>query len=185
MLKPYTRVLPIAAALAFVASAAMAQGTTPNTVPHTATTTSTNPATIGVTPQEAKEAMDKASPNAETGTLVRTEPSIEKRVRMPAKEVKDVKKVKDTKNNVQPLRDVKTTPRPDGIPANKTTGTVTNTTTPNAAMGITGTMPGADDTSGDATNTHDNAQKNKGSASGTSTPVDAMGNQRDSTPSKQ
>lgn len=108
--------------------------------------------------------MEKASPNAETGTLVRTEPSVEKRARSPTKDA--------AKGHA--------TPRPAGIPANKTTGTVTNTTTPSAAMGITGTVPGADDTTGDATNTHDNAQKNQDSATGA--PVDAMGNHRSSPP---
>lgn len=163
MLKTYTRVLPIAAALAFVASAAMAESTTQGTVPHTATPKTT----IGVTPQDAREAMEKASPNAETGTLVRTEPPVEKRARSLTKDA--------VKGHA--------TPRPAGIPASKTTGTVTNTTTPSAAMGITGTVPGADDTTGDATNTHDNTQKNKDSATGA--PVDAMGNHRsNSTPSK-
>lgn len=37
-----------------------------------------------------------------------------------------------------------------------TTGTVNNTTTPSMAMGISGTMPGSDATSGDATNMRNN-----------------------------
>lgn len=178
MLKPYTRVLPIAAALAFVASAAMAESTSQGTVPHTTTT-------IGVTPQDAQEAMEKASPNAETGTLVRTEPSIEKRARSLTKDATTTHTTPPSPA-ASPANKTKnhTTPRPAGIPANKTTGTVTNTTTPNAAMGITGTVPGADDTTGDVTNTHDNAQKNKDRATGAPADADAMGNYRSSPPSK-
>lgn len=174
MLKPYTRALPIAAALAFVASAAMAESTSQGTVPHTTTT-------IGVTPQDAQEAMEKASPNAETGTLVRTEPSAEKRARSLTKDATTTHTTPATPANKAKNH---TTPRPAGIPANKTTGTVTNTTTPNAAMGITGTVPGADDTTGDVTNTHDNAQKNKDRATGAPADADAMGNHRSSPPSK-
>ena len=169
---PSTQVLSIAAALAFAATAAVAEDTTrSSTSPAPATTT------IGVTPQDAQEAMKKASPNADTGTLVRTEPSVDKRARTQAR---------DAKNNTHP-GNANTTPRPAGVPRNKTTGTVTNTTTPNAAMGITGTVPGADNTSGDATNTRDNADKGKSGASGTADttqPMDTMGNRRSSTPSK-
>ncbi|WP_027995065.1 hypothetical protein [Simplicispira psychrophila] len=35
----------------------------------------TNPSTVGVTPQDASEAMQKAVPRADTGTVVRTDES--------------------------------------------------------------------------------------------------------------
>lgn len=52
------------AVLSLAAAGAMAQTPAPAT---------TNPATVGVTPQDAAEANRKAVPRADTGTLVRTD----------------------------------------------------------------------------------------------------------------
>lgn len=53
------------AVLSVAATGAMAQTTAP----------ATNPDTVGVTPQDASEAMRKAVPRSDTGTLVRTDES--------------------------------------------------------------------------------------------------------------
>lgn len=59
------------AVLSLAATGAMAQ-TTPAT---------NNPATVGVTPQEAAEANRKAVPRADTGTVVRTDESAAQKAR--------------------------------------------------------------------------------------------------------
>ena len=180
MFKPSTLLLSIVATLALTTTAAMAESTVQKTVSQTPAATTK----IGVTTEQAHEAMTKAAASGDTGALVRTEPPVEKGIR------KQVKQAKDSKSVAHPASNSKTTattPRPAGVPANKTTGTVTNTTTPSMAMGITGTVPGADATTGDATNTRDNAHKGQSNASGatdTTQPTDAMGNRGSSTPNK-
>lgn len=188
---PSPHLLAIAAALALGAGAATGADTATTAVPAT---------TIGVHPQDAKEALQKASPRADTGTLVRTSESAEKRARELGKDIQDETpntraapaKVHNTTATPLPAsapaattatarepQRAASTPRPADVPGHKTTGTVTNTTTPNAAMGLTGTLPGADDTTGDATNTRDNAHKGQGTTtdgSRASGATDAMGN---------
>lgn len=204
---PSPHLLAIAAALTLGAGAATAAGTAQDSTSAGTATTTVPATTIGVHPQDAKEALQKASPRADTGTLVRTSESAEKRARELGKDIKD--KMPDATPAPAPAKVHSSTatpmpatpaaappaatrqpqrpasaPHPADVKANKTTGTVTNTTTPNAAMGITGTLPGADDTTGDATNTRDNAHKGQGGAAGkssTSGSTDAMGN-RTSTP---
>lgn len=68
MLKKSITTLSLGAALALAATGAFAQTTNNSTVNTTQT-----PATIGVSPQEANEANQKAVPRADTGTLVRTD----------------------------------------------------------------------------------------------------------------
>ena len=206
---PSPHLLAIAAALTLGAGAATAAGTAQDSTSAGTATTTVPATTIGVHPQDAKEALQKASPRADTGTLVRTSESAEKRARELGKDIQDKipnttpvsvtapAKVHSTTATPLPATTPAATPaatrqpqraasapHPGDVQGNKTTGTVTNTTTPNAAMGITGTLPGADDTTGDATNTRDNAHKGQGGAagkSGTRGATDAMGN-RTSTP---
>lgn len=108
--------------------------------------------TIGVDPQDAKEATQKAVPRADTGTLVRTEPSAADRASDMTKDAKDAV-TPNTRGNVSNTNNANPSqPRNSG----NTTGTVNNTTTPSAAMGMSGTVPGSAATSGDATNTRNN-----------------------------
>lgn len=68
MLKKSLTTLSLGAALAFAATGAFAQTTNNSTVNSTQT-----PATVGVSPQEANEANQKAVQRSDTGTLVRTD----------------------------------------------------------------------------------------------------------------
>lgn len=155
MFKHSLKTLSAGTVLALAASGVWAQ------TANTATTPST---TIGVTPQDAKEATQKAVPRADTGTLVRTEPSAADRASDMAKDAKDAA-TPNTRSNTPTAAPLGTTinrtatgnanpsePRN----SNTTTGTVNNTTTPSQAMGISGTLPGSAPTSGDATNTRNN-----------------------------
>ena len=150
----HPRALSVAAALALAATGALAQ-----TASSTATTT------IGVTPQEAQEALQKAKPQADTGTLVRTDESAAERTKDMAQDAKQAV-TPDARNtrNANPSE-----PRNSGA----TTGTVNNTTTPNAAMGISGTVPGADATSGTATNMRNNPGTKAGNGNRTDRPARA------------
>lgn len=150
MLKHSIKALSAGAALVLAASGVCAQTAT------TPSGTTANPPTtnVGVDPQDAREATRKAVPRADTGTLVRTEPSAAERASDMTKDAKNAM-TPDTRNtgNTGNTRNANPSePRNSG----STTGTVNNTTTPNAAMGISGTVPGADATSGDATNMRNN-----------------------------
>lgn len=185
MLKLSTKTLSVAAAFALVTNGAMAQ--TAVSQPTKATTT-TN---IGVSPKDAQKALQKAKPQADTGTLVRTEPSAAER----ARQVTDDGKAKLPKapvvthtpaaahqpSNVHPNQPSNAMPGPGDTKSQQTTGTVTNTTTPSAAMGITGTMPGAAPSNANATNTRDNADKGHDPAA----PMDTMGNRSNNVPAKK
>lgn len=176
MFKHPIKALSIAAALALAAHGAWAQSAT-----------SPQPVTsIGVTPQEAQQATEKAAPRADTGTLVRTEPSTAERARnMDSAAMSKAKPQKATASKSNSSHRAKSAPPVNDPKSQKTTGTVTNTTTPSAAMGITGTVPGATATTGDVTNTRDNAKKDSSaSPSDTAKPMDAMGNRPSGTPSK-
>lgn len=59
----YIKLIPLGAALALAAASVSAQTTAPA------------PARVGVTPQDAAEATQKAIPRSDTGTLVRTAPA--------------------------------------------------------------------------------------------------------------
>lgn len=182
MLNLTTKALSMTAALAFAATGALAQTAASQPQPTTATKT------IGVSPQDAKEALQKAKPQADTGTLVRTEPSAADR----AKELSSDAKATVTQPLPKPAPVSRSTapqqpahanpqsgshaaPEPGDSKNHTTTGTVTNTTTPNAAMGITGTLPGAAPSNANATNTRDNAEKAPGA-----THTDTMGNRTSS-----
>jgi len=180
MFKPSTKALSLTAALAFAATGALAQ----SPAAHTGQATQAAPTkTIGVSPEDAKEALQKAKPQADTGTLVRTEPPAAERARnmadnaqtttqtRPATAPAGAAAVPHQPSHTAPSQGAHTMPKPAAIKSHTTTGTVTNTTTPNAAMGITGTMPGANPSSTDATNTRDNAEKAHGATS-----TDTMGN---------
>jgi hypothetical protein len=67
-MKDYIKLIPAGAVLALMVASASAQ-----TAPPAAT--ASTPATVGVTPQEAAEALKKAVPRSNTATLVRTAPS--------------------------------------------------------------------------------------------------------------
>ena len=174
--------LSIAAALGLATTGVLAQSAT-----------TTKPVTsVGVTPQDAQEATQKATPRSDTGTLVRTEPSAAERARDMTNDGKNSEKPKksisqkSTSQKTPPPKNssgerAKSAPPVSDPKSQTTTGTVTNTTTPGMAMGITGTVPGADDTTGDATNTRDNAKKGDAAKpSGTGKSVDAMGNHKSS-----
>ena len=170
------KTLSIAAAFSLAAMGAVAQSPS-NPQPVTR---------IGVTPQDAKEATQKAPQRADTGTLVRTEPSAADRARDMGSDAKSsAKPPKATAPKTDSSHRAKSAPPVHDPKSQKTTGTVTNSTTPSAAMGMTGTFPGATDTTGDATNTRDNAKKGDAASSpGTAKPVDAMGNRSGGAPSK-
>lgn len=155
MFKHSLKTLSAGTVLALAASGVWAQ------TANTATTPST---TIGVTPQDAKEATQKAVPRADTGTLVRTEPSAADRASDMAKDAKDAA-TPNTRSNTPTAAPLGTTTNRTATGnanpseprnSNTTTGTVNNTTTPSQAMGISGTLPGSAPTSGDATNTRNN-----------------------------
>lgn len=155
MFKHSLKTLSAGTVLALAASGVWAQ------TANTATTPST---TIGVTPQDAKEATQKAVPRADTGTLVRTEPSAADRASDMAKDAKDAA-TPNTRSNTPTAAPIGTTTNRTATGnanpseprnSNTTTGTVNNTTTPSQAMGISGTLPGSAPTSGDATNTRNN-----------------------------
>jgi hypothetical protein len=78
MLNHSLKNLAFGAALALTAGGVWAQ---------TATTPSTPATNIGVAPQDAREATQKAVPQADTGTLVRTEPSAVTRAQEAARDV--------------------------------------------------------------------------------------------------
>ena len=143
MFKHSVKALSVGAAIVLATTGAWAQ--TPSTA--------TPPTTVGVTPQEAREATQKAVPRADTGTLVRTEISPADRAKSMADDPKNAvtpnmrSNGSMNNNNANPSE-----PRSSG----STTGTVNNTTTPSQAMGITGTVPGTAATTGDATNTRNN-----------------------------
>lgn len=67
-MKDYIKLIPAGAVLALVVAGASAQTAAPAAAAST-------PATVGVTPQEAAEALKKAVPRSNTATLVRTAPS--------------------------------------------------------------------------------------------------------------
>ena len=66
----HSKLIPLGAVLALVASSAFAQTAAP-AMPASAST----PATVGVAPRVAAEALQKAVPRNDTGTLVRTTPA--------------------------------------------------------------------------------------------------------------
>ena len=76
------KALTLGATLVLAAGGTWAQVTTPPVKPVT---------TVGVTPEDAKEATQKAVPAEDTGTLVRTEPSITDRAKEASKEAKEAK----------------------------------------------------------------------------------------------
>ncbi len=141
MFKHSVKALSVGAAIVLATTGAWAQ------TPGTATT----PATVGVTPQDAREATQKAVPRSDTGTLVRTEPSAADRASNAANDAKNAV-TPNARGNMNTGNANPSEPRNSGT----TTGTVNNTTTPSQAMGITGTVPGAAATTGDATNTRNN-----------------------------
>ena len=169
MLNLTTKALSIAAALAFAATGVLAQ---------TAASQTTTTTTVGVTPQETQEALQKAKPQADTGTLVRTDPSAAERARQLTSDAKTTKKPHKKPVPVAKHQPSHAAPEPGDSKNHTTTGTVTNTTTPSAAMGITGTMPGAAPSNANATNTRDNAEK----APGSTAPMDTMGNRNSGAP---
>ena len=65
----HSKLITLAAALALGAGGAFAQ------TPAPAMPGSSTPSTVGVTPQNAAEATQKAVPRSDTGTVVRTSPS--------------------------------------------------------------------------------------------------------------
>ncbi len=95
MLKHSIHALSVGAALALAASGTWAQTSTGSTTSGTATTPST---TVGVDRQDAREATQKAVPRADTGTLVRTEPSAADRASNMAQDAKNAV-TPDTRNN--------------------------------------------------------------------------------------
>lgn len=76
MLKHSIKTLSMGAALALAATAAFAQTTTDSTV-----NTNQTPAAIGVSPQTANEANQKAVQRSDTGTVVRTDESAAQQAR--------------------------------------------------------------------------------------------------------
>lgn len=80
---------PLAALFASAVLSVAATGAIAQTAPAISTT---NPTTVGVTPQDASEAMDKAVPRSDTATVVRTDEPAAKA----AEAVKAVKAAKAT-----------------------------------------------------------------------------------------
>lgn len=181
MFRHTIKALSIAATLGWAATNALGQSAT----------TTQQITTIGVSPQDAQEATLKATPLSHTGTLVRTEPMSAERAHNLSKNAKNSDKPqKSTSQKTSPPK-ASSSHRANSAPpvsdpkSHTTTGTVTNTTTPSQAMGITGMVPGASDTTGDVTNTRDNAKKgNTAHPPGIGKSMDAMGNHSSGTPSK-
>lgn len=65
----HSKLIPLAAVLALAAAGAFAQTPAPTITP------SSTPDAVGVSPQTAAEANQKAVPRSDTATLVRTSPS--------------------------------------------------------------------------------------------------------------
>lgn len=120
MLNHSIKNLALGAALALTASGTWAQ---------TATTPATN---IGVTPQNANEATQKAVPQANTGTVVRTEPSAATRAEEAAKNIDNT--VTPNTRATAPAAG-STAARTDATSNTSATGTTNNTTMPGTNMG--------------------------------------------------
>lgn len=106
------KALALSATISLAVGVTWAQVTSPPVKPNT---------TVGVTPQDAKEATQKAVPKADTGTLVRTEPSATEQ----AKEM-----AKDAKSTVTPTNTNSAPPISSNSEANTSnTGDATATTT--------------------------------------------------------
>ncbi len=125
----FIKALSVGATLALAAGGAWAQ--TSNAVNPPATT-------IGVTPQDAKEATQKAVPRADTGTLVRTKPSAAERAGDMAKDAK-----KATKPAKKSTSSADTAQPKASSSATTSTNTTNTSTTPGAVTNITGPKPAA------------------------------------------
>ncbi len=73
-MKSSLKLIPLAALLAFGAAGVSAQTPAPMTAAST-------PTKVGVTPQDAAEATQKAVPRKDTATLVKTSPSAEEKAK--------------------------------------------------------------------------------------------------------
>ena len=125
----FIRALTVGASLVLAAGSGWAQTSTAVNPPETK---------IGVTPQDAKEATQKAVPKADTATLVRTQPSSAEKA---SEMAKDAKKAVTTpaKSNTG---DASTT-------GSSTTGAANTSTTAGAAADNTGARPAASAPSND------------------------------------
>jgi hypothetical protein len=103
----------LAIALAALSATAFAQSSS------TTTTTTTPDSTVGVTPSEAKEAMQKAVPRSDTATVIRTDESAADKARRAGNAAADA---------VTPGRDA------------SGSGSTSSTTGSGAAMGSSSTM---------------------------------------------
>ena len=120
MLKHSMKSLALGAALSLTAGGTWAQ---------TAATPATN---IGVTPQNAQEAMQKAAPQPNTGTLVRTEPSAATQAGEAANNVGNT--VTPNTRATAPAAG-STAARTDATGNTSATGTTNNTNMPGTSMG--------------------------------------------------
>ena len=119
------KALTLGATLALGAGGTWAQTTAPSDQPVT---------TIGVTPQDAKEATQKAEPATDTGTLVRTDASAADHAKEATKEVKEAitpgtkataKKSPATSKSTKPKATVKSSATP--VPTSSNTPIVGTT----------------------------------------------------------
>ncbi|NMM79521.1 hypothetical protein B2J86_01005 [Acidovorax sp. SRB_14] len=126
MLNASIKAMSVGAALALAASGAFAQ-TTPST-------STQPPASVGVTPQDASQATQKAVPRSDTGTVVRTDQSAADRAR-------------DAANQVQNRTGTGTST------TNTTTGTTGNAGTAGSTSGSMGTGSSASNMDTNTNNT--------------------------------
>lgn len=128
----FIKAISVGATLVLAAGGAWAQ--TSNAVNPPATT-------IGVTPQDAKEATQKAVPRADTGTLVRTKPSAAERAGDMAKDAK--KATKPAKSSTANANTAQPKAGTSGTTSANTTGAANTSMTPGAATNITSPKPAA------------------------------------------
>ncbi len=93
MLTHSIKTLSVGAVLLLSAAGAWAQAV--NT-PSSSSPLPANETVIGVSPAEAKEAIDKAVPKSDTGTLVRTAPSVKERAQDRLDDGSDKTNARDT-----------------------------------------------------------------------------------------
>ena len=100
----HSKLIPLAAAFTLAAAGAFAQTPAPTITP------SSTPDAVGVSPQTAAEANQKAVPRSDTATLVRTSPSA-------------TNKAKSAMDNTTPNRASNTTSSADTMPMKRTAKT--------------------------------------------------------------
>lgn len=129
MLKTFIKILSLGgAALALVATGAVAQTSNSSTV-----NTNQTPAAIGVTPQTASEANQKAIQRSDTGTVVRTDATAAEQARDAANRVQN----NANTTGATPGTSGPYTTSPDAAGTNNATSSTMDNNTDRTAVGTT------------------------------------------------